>query len=115
MEGGVPGGINKIVEEQTSKLSQTEVNPKDVAEFQDAYNQVNAKNSTENPFLNFVGDARDKFNQQMKTIETLSSSTAPASLVKVQYAISSMMIIQDITAKAVGKANQTLETLLKMQ
>jgi type III secretion system YscI/HrpB-like protein len=116
MDKGVSSAIDKIAEEQTSKVSQKDVNPSDVAEFKDAYNnQVNTKNPADNPFVNFIGDARDKFNKQMHTITTLSSDTSPASLVKVQFAISSMMVTQDITAKAVGKANQTLETLLKMQ
>jgi type III secretion protein I len=116
MNSGISQAVDKVVEEQTSKISQKEVSPSDIAEFKDAYNnQVNTKNPADNPFINFIGDARDKFNQQMNTIKTLSSDTAPASLIKVQFAISSMMITQDITAKAVGKANQTLETLLKMQ
>jgi type III secretion system YscI/HrpB-like protein len=116
MDKGVSGAVGKITEEQTSKVSQKGVNPSDVAEFKDAYNnQVNTKNPADNPFINFIGHARDKFNRQMHTVNTLSSDTSPASLIKIQYAISSMMITQDLTAKAVGKANQTLETLLKMQ
>lgn len=117
MATDLSGLVNKVSEDLGKAGVEKTAKPDDIAAFQDAYrNNTDTSNRANNPFLDFIAKARTDFDGKMEQISSLSDGkVSPAGLIKVQYAISSMMVTQDLMAKAVGKANQTLETLLKMQ
>ena len=68
--------------------------------------------------LNGLGQLNDSTRDAVAKVDAAVGPTgdiSPAELIKAQYALMQVSLQQDVTAKAAGKATQTLDTLLKNQ